>query len=245
VQEVHDGNEKEGRKHHKAREKKEKESTGVKQEEIMGYQQENGAAPARVLEVESFGVGPDDEQRGSGEIAASPSTLTGLVRDIQLRWDGTIHFQTCTHETIAQLKERREAAVRKKQEEEEAALKQAERIKVREESRRLERLFAEMDDDASGALSPTEVTQLARQLGWAEPELVFSRMDVDGDGSVDVSEFRRWWLGNSTEAKAVRAQKKQEDVKMSSATTMLKELPAVAGGQGLKGLSAGQLAVLT
>ena len=102
-----------------------------------------------------------------------------------------------------------------------------------------------MDDDASGALDATEVTQLARQLGWAEPELVFSRMDVDGDGTVDVSEFRRWWLGNSTEAKAVRAQKKQEDVKMSSATTMLKELPTVSGGQGLKGLSAGQLAVLT
>ena len=68
---------------------------------------------------------------------------------------------------------------------------------------------------------------------------------VVGPCTVDVSEFRRWWLGNSSEAKAVRAQKKEEDVKMSQATLMLKELPAVAEGQGLRGLTAGQLAVLT
>lgn len=60
-----------------------------------------------------------------------------------------------------------------------------------------------------------------------------------------MSEFRRWWLGNSAEAKAVRAQKKEEDVKMSQATIILKELPVVAGGQGLRRLTAGQLAVLT
>ena len=43
----------------------------------------------------------------------------------------------------------------------------------------------------------------------------------------------------------MREQKKQEDVKISEATMRLKELPVMAGGNGLKGLTAGQLAVLT
>ena len=235
---------KESRKERKAREKKEAAEKKLASEEAEAQ------AGSHVPQVDSFGVGPapDAEQQEDEEEAAdpnSPAALKGLVRDIQLRWDGTIHFQTCTPETIVQLKERRAAAVRRKEEEEAAAIKQAERIKTREESRRLERLFSEMDDDASGALDAEEVTELATQLGWAEPELVFGKMDIDGDGTIDVSEFRRWWLGNSKEAKAVREQKKQEDVKISEATMRLKELPVMAGGNGLKGLTAGQLAVLT
>jgi len=241
-QTVNDNDEKTARRERIAREQKQAEEVAETVQEDVDAKHEDGHQ--RVVEVESFGVGPDGKQLAS-ESSSPPSELKGLVRDIQLRWDGTLHFRTCIPDTLAKLKERRDAAVRRKQEEEAAALKQAERIKTREESRRLERLFSELDEDVSGELSPDEVTQLARQLGWAEPELVFSKMDVDGSGTVDVSEFRRWWLGNSEEAKAVRTQKKQDDVKLSAATTMLKELPAVAGGQGLQGLTAGQLAVLT
>ena len=67
-------------------------------------------------------------------------------------------------------------------------------------------------------------------------------MDIDGDGNIDVGEFRRWWLGNSQEAKAVREQKKQDDAKISASTMMLKETLNRDGG--LKGLSAGVLATL-
>ena len=98
---MHDKKEKknESRKDRKAREKVAKTTTAEKEEADHS---------PRVPEVESFGVGPDDESNPS-------RCLTGLVRDIQLRWDGTIHFQTCTPEKIVQLKERRAAAVRRQQ----------------------------------------------------------------------------------------------------------------------------------
>lgn len=237
---VEEPKKKESRRVRKAREKQEKEAEDLKAEEAA----EELAARAPI--VESFGVGaplPEGEEFDPENIDPySAKRLKGLVRDIQLKWDGSIHFQTCTPETIVGLKDKRAAALKKKDDEDQAAMNQAERIKTREESRRLERLFMEMDDDASGSLDAAEVTELATQLGWAEPELVFAKMDVDGDGSIDVGEFRRWWLGNSQEAKAVRAEKKKNDEKISESTMMLKE--TLHRDDGLKGLSAGVLATL-
>ena len=79
-------------------------------------------------------------------------------------------------------------------------------------------------------------------MGWDAPEAVFAKMDQNGDGDVEISEFRRWWLSSTAEAAAVRTQKKEEDVKISDATRRLMDMPALEAGQ-LKGLTAGQLAV--
>ena len=79
----------ERRKDRKVRENQEAEKQGAKQEDAMESQENGDPPPLRVLEVDSFGVGPDNSNVEMGR--SRSHLLDRAVRDIQLRWDGTIH----------------------------------------------------------------------------------------------------------------------------------------------------------
>jgi calmodulin len=62
---------------------------------------------------------------------------------------------------------------------------------------RLRRIFDDLDDDNSGALSAAELLTLTRDLGLSltqrELDEAMREMDADGSGEVDFIEFSQWW----------------------------------------------------
>lgn len=60
--------------------------------------------------------------------------------------------------------------------------------------------FATCDADGDGRVNQGEFASLLQSLGsrLAAEQLggEFSRIDVDGNGLIDLTEFRRWWQGD-------------------------------------------------
>jgi Ca2+-binding EF-hand superfamily protein len=71
----------------------------------------------------------------------------------------------------------------------------------------LKGLFAEMDEDGSGALDEEEVGVLLRKLGYELDAKMLSKlvaeMDEDGNGEIDFREFKQWFEGHVTKNAAL------------------------------------------
>jgi len=58
--------------------------------------------------------------------------------------------------------------------------------------------FAKFDKDGSGAIDKDELAELSKSLGFElspeELELALKDLDLNGDGVVDLHEFKRWYF---------------------------------------------------
>ena len=64
---------------------------------------------------------------------------------------------------------------------------------TKDEMRKIEEQFNELDKDCSGELSKSELTTWA--MDWADT-FVFPKMDKNGDGKVSIHEFMAFIKGN-------------------------------------------------
>jgi Ca2+-binding EF-hand superfamily protein len=79
----------------------------------------------------------------------------------------------------------------------------------------LKGLFAEMDEDGSGALDEGEVGLLLGKLGYELDEKALAKlvaeMDEDGNGEIDFHEFKQWFVGHvSKNAALLEFQQKRQ-----------------------------------
>ena len=58
--------------------------------------------------------------------------------------------------------------------------------------------FREFDTDGNGSISEDEFGNLVAALGLhlsaGEIQIAYSAIDVNGNGRIDFSEFRQWWV---------------------------------------------------
>ena len=123
----------------------------------------------------------------------------------------------------------------------------------------LKGLFAEMDEDGSGALDEGEVGLLLGKLGYELDEKALAKlvaeMDEDGNGEIDFHEFKQWFVGHvSKNAALLEFQQKRQrahriaarsgvrhgpvwDVKAAQATQKQTGKPALASFDSMFKLS--------
>jgi Ca2+-binding EF-hand superfamily protein len=74
-------------------------------------------------------------------------------------------------------------------------------IESNEELAEIDALFARADADHDGQISYTEFRSLVRELddGQMDDETLrigFKDTDADGNGRINIDEFRDWWLSD-------------------------------------------------
>ena len=100
------------------------------------------------------------------------------------------------------------------------------------------KIFKAADHDGNGALDIEEVGEmmknmLGRPLGSAELRAVQKEMDADGDGLVDLSEFRAWVAGPG----GTRLLGATAAAAAASTRDMCAELPIIMAERGAKSLA--------
>jgi hypothetical protein len=89
--------------------------------------------------------------------SVGPRSTQLLAKEISLRWDGTFHFKVASPEELVRLNSTRLARRSAQLAEKAAADEQRERVRVREETRRIERTFQQLNPDRKGLVAPTQL----------------------------------------------------------------------------------------